>query len=201
MAFTVCYGSAVVALNTASGRFRFRVLDILKSRKQPQNTLAAPEKEGWLSNKMRGYRGLSLDEAAEIADALRYPLSELLSSPDSAIYELNSQEQLLIDAFRRFTDDERKAALTLLTLRQRAEPHQRGKRVAPKRPGAAHGGIASARGSAGDPAAQQQLIMERAERELSALHTRGQAPTPRPARPALPAGNRDADGSHTKKAR
>lgn len=192
----MCYGFGVVALTSASGRFRFRVLDILKGRKQPQKTLAPPEKEGWLSNKMRGYRGLSLDEAAEIAEALNYPLSELLSAPDSAIYELSSQEQLLIDAFRRFSDDERKSALSLLTLRQRAEPKKAGRKVAHRSVGP-HGGVVAPTRPALSP--QVHRAAESAAEDIHSAVTREQTATTRPAESGAPRSHRGAHRPPAKK--
>lgn len=198
LGLTVCYGPTVVALNTPSGRFRFRVLDIIHARKQPQHTLRGANSEQWVSMKLKGKRGLGLDEAYEIAEALKYPLSELVSAPDSAIYELNSLEQQLIDAFRRMTDGERKSAVELLTMRQRAEPNRGGRRVASKRPqGAAHGGVTAARGSGIADTLRRDT--EDFEAAVDATLAGQQAPDARPARPATPGSHRTPHRPDAKK--
>lgn len=171
---TVCYVSAAVALNTASGRFRFRVMDILRARKQKQHTLKGSESASALSMKMRGLRGISLDDAAEIADALGFPLAELVSAPDSSFYDLNAKEQRVIEAYRQLGKDEQDAFLTTVTLRQRQGPYQAGRRVAKMSSQAAHGGTPSTRLPALSESAQRAAAA--ADALLAPHYTGKQAP-------------------------
>lgn len=193
---TVCYVPAPVALNTASGRFRFRVLDILRARNQKQKTLKGRESASALSMKMRGFRGISLDDAAEIADALGFPLAELVSAPDSSFYDLNAKEQRIIDAYRQLGKDEQDAFLTTVTLRQRPGPNQAGRRVAKKPLQSAHGGSSAAR-----PSALSEHVhgpVAHAADAIDAAIAWEQAASPRAGKSAASAGHRGTGRSSSK---
>lgn len=191
---TVSYSPAPVPLHTPSGRFRFRVLDILRARKQPQNTLKGSESESALSMKMKGLRGISLDDAAEIAKTLGFPLAELVSDPDSSFYDLNAKEQRLVEAYRLLSKDEQDAFLTTVTLRQRQAPNTTGRKVAHAPRQSAHGSSPSASGSALSPNVRREITT--AEAAINAQITRGQAPTARPPKPNTPRGHRGDDKPH-----
>lgn len=190
----MCYGPAPVPLNTPSGRFSLRVLDILRARKQKQKTLKGSEGESAISMKLRGLRGISLDDAFEIAGLLDYPLSELVSAPDSSIYDLNVKEQRMIDAFRRLSKEEQDAFLVTVTLRFRSASNAVGRRVAKPSRQSAHGDSPSAGGSALSPNVRREIVT--AEAAIDAQITGRQAPNTRPPKPHSPSRDRRDDKPH-----
>ena len=103
---------------TAASRFILRVQEYIDKGVR-QKDLKGPNSEGWISNILKARRGLSLNDAEMIAEALKVPLAELLRRPDDAIYELDNLEGRLIEAYRALARPEQEALLTLATLRQR----------------------------------------------------------------------------------
>lgn len=100
-------------------RFRLRVLDLLEDRGLFQKDLKGPFSAGWISNKLKGSRGLYFRDVTQIAEALNVPVSELVRHPDDKTYDLSALEARLIEAFRKLSITEQQALLTMATLRHR----------------------------------------------------------------------------------
>jgi transcriptional regulator with XRE-family HTH domain len=115
---TLCYDSGIVT--TAFERFRMRVLDLLEDRGINQKALRGEFTEGWISNKLQGRRKLYFSDVEQIADALNVPMSELVRHPEDRTYDLSATEARLIEAFRKLSQNEQQALLTLATSRFRA---------------------------------------------------------------------------------
>lgn len=188
---------------TARERFLLRVHSVREQRNLHQKDLKGSNSEQWISNKLRGLRDLSLNEAEEIADALQVPLAELLRRPDDLVYELDNLEGRLIDAFRQLNAAEQDALLTLSTLRLRPAPYATGRKVATlqatQAKGAAHGGASSPARVAANPE-RVSHILARAVQEIFNDESGRQAPTPSTPRTELPDDRRKTRRSITKPA-
>jgi hypothetical protein len=173
-----------MAKMTARDRFLLRVHGILEERDLNQKDLRGTNSEGWISNKLRGKRNLTLNEAEEIADALPVPLTELLRRPENAVYELDNLEARLLEAFRQLAKQEQDAFLTIITLRHRAAPYATGRKMAPRTPllgASAHGASLSTRRAAAASIAEdvRTLVTDFEQRLAEAIgDARQQTPTP-----------------------
>jgi transcriptional regulator with XRE-family HTH domain len=191
---------------TASARFRLRVLSILDDRDIAQKTLRGANSESWISNKLRGTRGLALNDAEEIAAALQVPIAELLRRPDDQLYELDNAEVRVVDAFRQLAAHEQDAVVTLLTLRQRPAAHASGRQIATERrhrqptsPSRAYGSAPPARPSSLPPTVKRHAAKFVEDLPELEPHPAGeQASKTGPDRADVPAGHRRGRGPHTK---
>jgi transcriptional regulator with XRE-family HTH domain len=104
---------------TLAQRFRLRVAEILEGKGLHQKDLAAEGKDSWVSNKLAGRRGITLQDVEQIAGALNVPPAELVRSPADRVYELRAVEAEIVEAFRKLSDGEQRALLTIATLRLR----------------------------------------------------------------------------------
>lgn len=115
---TECYSVHGTSM-TVVERFRLRVISLLEDRGLKQNMIRGSKTEGWVSNILTGRRGIRLNDVEEIASALNVPVAELVRRPDDRTYDLTATEARLIEAFRRLSQTEQHALLTLATLRFR----------------------------------------------------------------------------------
>lgn len=177
---------------TTAERFIDRVRDVLDEKHIPQKELLREgQSQGWISNKLRGRRRMTLNEAAEIAEALNMPLTELLRKPEDRVYELDNLEVRVMDAFRQLSDEEQTATVTLLTLRQRQAPYATGRQLAMKARRTSstrgpRGRIASAGTAAGTDAVDDAISTFVDALSTQAPHPGRETPAARPPRPVVP---------------
>jgi len=73
--------------------------------------------EAWLSNILKGRRGVRLKDLDGIADFFAMPPGELIRNEGDALWELTPLEMAVIKRWRRLDYDDKRSMLTFMELR------------------------------------------------------------------------------------